>query len=78
MAKNDGGLAFPIEYSTFEYHHTGTERTFHHATGMSLRDWFAGMALSDRIDFDPIVVARYAYKVADAMIALRDKEADNG
>lgn len=68
MAKNDGGPAFPcpIEDAT--------------QCGMSLRDWFAGMALQGIVIHAHYIddMAKTSYEVADAMIAERDKEADNG
>lgn len=46
-----------------------------HATGMSLRDWFAGMALAEvpdpLVEADAPATARLAYAIADAMIARR-------
>ncbi len=47
--------------------------------GMSLRDWFAGMALQGIIKSDDIsyvVVASEAYKYADAMLKARNKETE--
>ena len=42
--------------------------------GMSLRDWFAGMALNSiPTDDDPAIIARDAYAIADAMLAARKK-----
>jgi hypothetical protein len=59
---DNGGQAFPHE----------------HHRGMTLRDWFAGQALSAVITFDepgkPLgmnAVAFVAYQIADAMIAER-------
>ena len=49
--------------------------------GMSLRDWFAGMALQgyasnpDSNCTAPDKLAEWAYADADAMLKLRDKEA---
>ena len=76
MSKNDGGPAFP-------------DPTFVHS-GMSLRDWFAGMALQgalaawddyDRKMFKPVpysqrmeIFANDAYAMADAMLAEREKK----
>lgn len=56
----DGGSAFPIETTATPY-----------ASGMSLRDWFAGQALTNPYtahDGDADKVAEWAYQVADAMI----------
>ena len=60
----DGGPAFPQDSDQY-----GPQ-------GMSLRDWFAGQALANpysRHDTDHHKVAIYAYAVADAMLAARDK-----
>lgn len=80
MSKNDGGPAFP---------YTPTDRSGQIGPsydGMSLRDWFAGMILSycaedwrkfckkDQCDFDPDLVARDAYELADAMLATRKRK----
>jgi hypothetical protein len=51
-------------------------------TGMSLRDWFAGQFIQggDPVDFDIRMrhdVAKYAYMMADAMIAAREHVAEN-
>lgn len=70
MTKSDGGTAFP-------YHWQDSIQ------GMSLRDWFAGRALSLMMGFedqngpfqnvtDETRAAR-AYQLADAMIAERAK-----
>jgi len=56
----DGGPAFPLRQD-----------------GMSLRDWFAGQAIVDALyinDDDIEKLADWAYKVADAMLAAREKE----
>ena len=70
---DDGGLAFPAVI--------GPPSEF--ATGMSLRDWFAGQALAglmahnfpDGGDFlhglGPDAAAYQSYRMADAMIAAR-------
>jgi len=71
--KNDGGPAFPRD---------GRENPciVSPQTGMSLRDWFAGMAMqaycSDkawRIDMDNTHTASSAYRMADSMLAERAK-----
>lgn len=47
--------------------------------GMSLRDWFAGQALSAKVtngawaNSDGPVIARWAYAIADAMLSARSK-----
>ena len=75
MKKNDGGPAFP----------TGIVYTKPHMPGMSLRDWFAGMALQgfcanadlhgkEQGTWIGDATARDAYSYADAMLQERDKE----
>ena len=49
--------------------------------GMTLRDWFAGQAISgilirDRTQFNR-ELAEFAYDIADAMIEKKGKEPDN-
>jgi hypothetical protein len=46
-----------------------------HQSGMTLRDYFAaaGMAQLARMNAPPNSVARWAYEIADAMLAERDK-----
>ena len=65
---DDGGPAFPTDPET--YNGTGL-------CGMSLRDWFAGMALSGKCGY-PVkesivghILAKEAYDIADAMLAAR-------
>lgn len=59
---NDGGPAFPLE----------TGATI--AKGMSLRDWFAGMALArlQQLGLDDNTLASACYQIADALLAERD------
>lgn len=71
--KNDGGAAFPMSSGPTNYAEHG----------MSLRDWFAGQAMSgligrlegktDRLEEIGRVVSVAAYVIADAMLADRDK-----
>ena len=65
--KPDVGPAFPTSYNWPE--------AYKHLNGMSLRDWFAGMAmqgmLADGIAHDG--APRFAYRLADAMLAEREK-----
>ena len=74
MDIDDGGLAFPIPDDRDEYGNGIREGS----RGMTLRDWFAGKALSafrDEINdsFKPAsTIARAAYEIADAMIAARN------
>ena len=67
--QNDGGPAFP------------TKGTLHGAPyqsdGMSLRDWFAGMAIQALLAGNKKVGGDYcqkAYMVADRMLWVRDQE----
>jgi hypothetical protein len=70
---NDGGTAFPLSGTN----NLGGPIMY---TGMSLRDWFAGMALQGRlanceyndISFNTLAVA--SYNAADAMIEARKKD----
>ena len=70
----DGGPAFPKAAGTWE--------KLHEAEGMSLRDWFAGAALTGMLpgeawaDTDPRFVAQCAYNLADAMLAHRKGKED--
>ena len=80
-AINYGGPAFPFAA-------TDPSNVNMQAQGMTLRDWFAGMALqgmlsyhnAERGDFHtngtPIFAALFAYKLADSMIAARDGKED--
>ena len=73
----DGGPAFPGDMPTVQL--DGNKLPF--ASGMSLRDWFAGQALSgllqvcvnDTLDGRPYFnhVAKHAYAMADEMLARR-------
>lgn len=68
---NDGGPAFPgpCQHETRSDIHEG----------MSLRDWFAGQALTGLLAKDQLwsaVAGREAYEMADAM--LKAREAGNG
>ena len=70
MSKDNGGPAFPTD--GFKYDINGD-----HATGMTLRDYFAAKAMQGLIpiwneqrDFD---LCKYAYNTADAMLAERTK-----
>ena len=76
---NDGGPAFPNE--------GGELSGLHAATGMSLRDWFAGQVMNDAMRLAMIPHSDYpdtikteahkcavrAYIMADAMLAARTK-----
>ena len=62
--KDDGGPAFP---------------DFRWKDGMSLRDWFAGMAITAAYgcdDENKENIAAIAYGIADAMLAARKGESE--
>jgi hypothetical protein len=66
--KDNGGPAFPLGYQKLRADEPG----------MSLRDYFAGQALNilDRESYGvscAMVLAMDAYKIADAMLAERQK-----
>lgn len=66
---NDGGPAFPAQSFTGPYAHE-------FFPGLTLRDWFAGMALQGLLSCpDPLLPrteADSAYAYADAMLARRE------
>ena len=68
----DGGPAFPVPDT---YHPNG--QIEYGATGMSLRDWFAGQALAALLSesgrYDSTGAALDAYCFADAMISARER-----
>lgn len=69
MNKDTGGPAFP--------HPSGWRRDPEISDGMSLRDYFAAKAMhafmtSPTIDIRGIAIAKYAYKMADEMLAERE------
>lgn len=75
MQRNDGGPAFPGGELLFDDCKTPYQ------IGMSLRDWFAGQAISGAVaneDYanQPKIYARAAYKLADAMLAAREARSD--
>jgi len=79
--KEDGGPAFPRPFSEEPIENSEGAMYPHDAqSGMSLRDWFAGQALSGLI-VNPDTVSVYcplsmrAYEIADAMLAERGKDA---
>ena len=71
LPKTDGGPAFPVSVQPdFQYAEPG----------MSLRDWFAGLAMQARLsglDMPRLdirhAIATDAYAIADAMLAERSK-----
>lgn len=85
MRKRDGGSAFPRSGA---YANMGTPRA-HSQEGMSLRDWFAGMALQGLTvgtdleqaahrglwpDHDK--ATKFCYAIADAMLKAREQSHD--
>ena len=78
--KDDGGSAFPAQ--PIYQSRMGSEYIAHDQGGMSLRDCFAGMALSGIMacdptfadgKYDPSIVARSCFELADAMLEARKK-----
>lgn len=74
--RRDGGWAFPHD-EIFETSRAGALIRWETNHGMSLRDWFAGMVLTN-IDLDKVLgsvsaakIASRCYLVADAMIEER-------
>ena len=62
----DGGILFPMQHPQ--------------SNGLTVRDWFAGQAvLNTAVDLmepdeeNAIRVARHAYSIADAMLAVRQE-----
>lgn len=72
MATNDGGPAFPVPASDAE-NAFGEMAGNGHQPGMSLRDWFAGQALSSALEGTASDIAGACYALADAMLAVRDR-----
>jgi hypothetical protein len=83
MASRDGGPAFPRKRSIHE--NPDRNGIIHDPPqdGMSLRDWFAGMAmqgLSSTSDSDgqwtgiESSISKEAYRIADWMLAERERE----
>ena len=77
MTENNGGPAFP--YGVINCCPAHGDKIEPDQNGMTLRDWFAGMALNDMIRgsyCDGVIekkLAKEAYGFADAMIAQREK-----
>lgn len=79
---NDGGPAFPLPVAVSAAGDVYCAADVSGGLGMSLRDWFAGHALSGllvmpRSGFSPTDIPKFAavnaYEIADAMIAERSK-----
>ena len=78
MSGKDGGPAFPITVRRDEKYMDeagyGKVRAVQGLEGgMTLRDWFAGQALAGVNAATEQEAARFAYAVADAMLAERAK-----
>lgn len=72
-ATNDGGPAYPVIPPQDEHGIGGASGYPYPDSGMSLRDHFAGQALSGCLDGrDPKHAASVCYALADAMIAARE------
>ena len=73
MPKNDGGPAFPAIPGD------KVQGPCCYWGGMSLRDWFAGQALVGLVPFDlgDEKTVTYAYMIANAMLAEREKEPEH-
>jgi len=79
---NDGGQAFPKLFSAQDRNPRGRTYTMKSIGGMSLRDWFAGMAVqaySTQIcketgEWTVDMIAASCYRLADAMLKEREKE----
>jgi len=77
---NDGGPAFPMQAHEDRTRPT-VLRCYSTQEGMSLRDWFAGMALQGllanyEIKIECGTFAKVAYRHADQMIASRERKED--
>lgn len=72
----DGGAAFPRPASYDKFN----DENFPPWDGMSLRDWFAGMAMQGELaseqygNKDCKMLAEWCYLVADAMLQARGKQ----
>jgi hypothetical protein len=66
---NNGGPAFPVSCAADG---TPLRASYQDTDGMSLRDWFAGQALTGVQAPTAEGVAAAAYRVADAMLAARE------
>ena len=75
---NDGGQAFPRLIEEIPLHERHSREVFKLSGGMSIRDWFAGMALIGIIQTNgqafPTGSAHIAYEHADAMLKARERQ----
>ena len=79
MTKDRSGPAFPVPAELCQ------DLTIEEQRGMTLRDWFAGKAMTTMFypaimesirtdnDLDCLKVAEFAYAMADAMLAARQQ-----
>lgn len=68
----DGGPAYPVAFRAMT---PQGMMGFDAAPGMTLRDWFAGQALAtsgNPFASDPSALAVQCYRIADAMLAVRE------
>ncbi len=76
---NDGGPAFPMVLNVeLNPDSNRTLGSIESTEGMSLRDWFAGMALNGLLSGEHFslkneVIVKMSYELADATIAQREK-----
>lgn len=83
MDKKDGGAAFPRPMFAANRE---SETCFDNgATGMSLRDWFAGQAMAGMLGVGPVEReptvtewAELAYEMADALLTEKAKREGRG
>jgi hypothetical protein len=75
--ETDGGPAFPVEVDSKQPDGRQTGNTTWQAYGMTLRDYFAAMAMCGSLGGEPgshlrpCTLAQESYAVADAMLAAR-------
>ncbi len=86
MKKKDGGPAFPVMAEHEIYRDSGYHKVVYPEGGMTLRDYLAAAVVSEvlrvyaadnkcgvGVEHLPRNVAAHAYRVADAMLAEREK-----
>lgn len=81
LEETDGGPAFPLPVLKFDSAEEAANWRKLSFWGMSLRDYFAGLALpalanDDRLEIKPgetwaMAIARNAYELAEAMVYIR-------
>lgn len=82
MKPKDGGPAFPVKVENVEeYPRNSVPREIEH-TGMTLRQWLAGMAMQAYLQWGDNAFeaqgkcASMAYRMADAMLAYEESESN--